>query len=223
MAELVNSNILEQFFTVSAETITAWTRKGMPKESGGKFDFIKAVKWRITQLEKELHKDKFLTRKEVATLLGYKNEKYVNELEREYGLPKEEWNKYDIKKVVEWFIGYTDSMHRKEIQKLKSENPQDDLTRTNQKLRELQYQVRMGDLVEKAEVEYKWVNEVKTFNKALRVVPNKIMPKLKPLFKTPEDAITALKIIAEEINEPCNRLSETSIIKRKKDNAEHSN
>ena len=155
---------------------------------------------------------------ELSILFGFKNRNYISELVKEKGLPKISWNKFNLFDAVKWYISYKDKLHKEEMEKLKSENAQDELTRENTKMRKLQYQKSIGELVEKEEVEHRWVDEVKTFNKALRVVPNKIMPKLKPLFKTSADAITALKIIAEEINEPCNRLSETSIVKRKKVN-----
>lgn len=120
MAEqLVDADFLSKFFRVDVKTINDWRRReGLPAKRDG-YNFIKAVDWRIRQLEEEVSSSRIMNRKRIAALLGIKNEKYINELEVRYGLPKEDYNKFDAFKVVQWYIQYKEAIHKSEIQKVK--------------------------------------------------------------------------------------------------------
>ena len=146
----------------------------MPKESGGKFDFIKCVKWRIEQLEKEVQKGNYLSREEVAALLGYKNERYINELENEFGLPKDQFNKYDVRKVVKWFIEYKENMHQKEILKIKEGNNRDRLDKANAELKEIELSIKQGSLIEARYLQDVIENQANIFINGIRVLGTKI-------------------------------------------------
>lgn len=133
---------------------------GMPVNDNG-FDLISVVPWyvRVLKDSNEL-KGKFIGRKELAELLGYKNEKYINELEGTYGLPKEGYNQYDIKRVLEWYIGYKNKQFEKQLSEMKGETPQDLLARRSAELKELQIREKNAGLVVKELVKEMWFDEL---------------------------------------------------------------
>lgn len=209
MSELVDSKILEEFLSVDSKAIILFTREGMPREKNGKYDFLKCVKWQIDNLRMRLNEKKYLTRKEVAHLLGYRVE-YINQLEKDDALPKESFNRYDIEKVIKWFIGYYKNLCKKEIDKITAADPQKELTGINKDLKQLIYRQKIGELVVAADVKLEWVNEVKRISQALDALPFKILPKL----KNAKDDIEISSVLRNEINEMRNRLSELPSTKR---------
>lgn len=174
---IVNADFLAKFFRADIDQVRAWGRNGMPKESKDKFNFIKCVDWRLKKLEKEIEQRRYLTRKELSKILGF-NDKYINELEREYGLPKETWNKYDINKMIPWLMEYKDTIHKKNIEKIKSDKPQDVLAIKSAEYKDLLIREKRGELVPATAVEDAWVNEISVINAELDSFPIKAAPNL---------------------------------------------
>ena len=111
-----------------------------------------------------------LSRKDLAELFGYKNEGYINELEKDYGLPKVDWNKYELSACLKWFLQYKEEIHQKEIEKTKAAKPQDDLARKNAQLKQLEIEEKTGLLIDADLVRNAWLNEVTIFVSALDTI-----------------------------------------------------
>lgn len=58
-----------------------------------------------------------LSRSELADLFMV-DPKYINELTRDKGLPKEDNNKYNLFNCVKWFIEYKKTLHNDELKRL---------------------------------------------------------------------------------------------------------
>lgn len=204
---IIDKNFILALYSIDETTFNAWLRAGLPKEGRGKYDLLNCVRWVYEHQQKEIEEAKYLTRKGVAKLLNYKNEKYINELERDFGLPKINWNKYDIYQVIQWYINYIEGIHTKEIQKLKEEKPQDELARKSARLKELEIQEREGKLVDLDYVKWAWIEEYKLLDEILAGIGAKLAPKL--LKK--ENATEIRFIIDEEIKKAKEKIAQLPI------------
>jgi hypothetical protein len=102
-------------------------------------------------------------RKIIAELLGYKNEKYINELEKEADLPKIKHNQYPVFDCFRWYVDYLKSNHEKEIDRLKSDKPQDDLARKNAELKQIELDKQNLKLLDRDELFPALLNEYGVF------------------------------------------------------------
>lgn len=50
---IVSTQELAKLFDVTSMTINNWRRKGMPRESFGKFDLAKVIEWKISEAREE--------------------------------------------------------------------------------------------------------------------------------------------------------------------------
>ncbi len=138
---------------------------------------------------------------ELAEIYGV-SEKYISELVRDHGHPKEDWNKFNLFESIKFWLNYQRDIHRKEIAKLKDEDPQKSLTRTNDKLKQLELEKKIGSLLPLEMAKYSWVEETKIISKALDVIPLKVSPRIPP-----EVRELVIKILIEEIDEVRYRIS----------------
>jgi len=168
-----------------------------------------AIQWMYNYQKKQIEKlsHKFLTRKEVAELLGFKNEKYINELESEFNLPKEDFNKYELKKVIHWWTRYTAEKHLKEVDKIKKEKPQDELARRQARLKEIEIKEREGNLIEYDLVKWAWVEEYKLLDELLSSISVKLASQL--LHKTNLNEVRT--IIDNEVKKLKEKISKLKI------------
>jgi len=203
---LINIEALSKLINKSVDEIRELIKKGLPN-SRGQFDGIKVIHWLINYLENEIKESKLISRKEVAELLGYKNDKYINELELSNGLPKEDFNKYNIYKVVKWFIDYKEKLHRNEIERIKNVKPQDHLASKSAEFKELLIEEKKRNLLRKDEVAQKWIEEIQIINNALTGFPIKVANKIVGI--TDEQKI--IEIVSEELNKVKENISKTKL------------
>jgi hypothetical protein len=102
-------------------------------------------------------------RKVIADLLGYKNEKYINELEKDADLPKIKHNQYPLFDCFRWYVEYLKSNHEKEIDRVKSDKPQDDLARKNAELKQIELDRQNLRLLDREELFPALLNEYGIF------------------------------------------------------------
>ena len=218
--KLYDIDTIAKFFRKDNNTISFWVRNyGMPTEGHGKYDFVKCVDWYIKHLEGQNEKANLVTRKELAKLLGYKNEKYINELERDFGLPKKDFNKYDIYEVIEWFIGYKENLHKKELEKIKETKPQDELARKSARLKELEILEREGKLIDAELNKIVWLEEYKMLSEKLDMfsiaAAGKIIEKFKELAKHEKTIKSIIEVEKDKIK---NEIAEYPLEKEIKTN-----
>lgn len=194
MANIVNADFLKNFFR--KDSIEPLLKKGMPKEAPDQFDFVKCVDWFIKHLEKENTKLQFFTRAQVGKLLGY-HEKYINELEIKFNLPKAGFNKYNIFEVVKWFVVYTEQKHKAETERIKAEKPQDLLARKSAELKEIVIQEKNKNLINLSQVKSAWLSEINTISSILDALPIKASTLLLGI----SSQVKAKEILDELINE----------------------
>ena len=142
-----------------------------------------------------------LTRKQLSELFGYKNEKYINELERDFGLEKDAWNQYDLKKSVEWFINYKENIYAKEIEKIKADKPQDDLARKQAKLKQMDIEEREGRSIDSDLVRMKWLDEIKVFDLNIDSIEATLIISLKNLLTDVEKGNEIIKTTVRKTKE----------------------
>lgn len=142
-----------------------------------------------------------LTRKQLSELFGYKNEKYINELERDFGLEKDAWNQYDLKKSVEWFINYKENIYAKEIDKIKADKPQDDLARKQAKLKQMDIEEREGRSIDSDLVRMKWLDEIKVFDLNIDSIEATLIISLKNLLTDVEKGNEIIKTTVRKTKE----------------------
>ena len=91
-SNLVKVDVLAKFFNREPRTVQLWAKNnGMPKESPGKYDFLKCIKWRLEALEEEnnilrnagderLHALKTETQRVILAERKERYKKYLGEL-----------------------------------------------------------------------------------------------------------------------------------------------
>jgi hypothetical protein len=107
-----------------------------------------------------------ITRKELAEILGY-DEKYINQLVDEKGLPRLQFNQYDLIEVVKWWKNYIEELHREELKRVRAFKPQDELALKSARLKELEILEREGKLIEVDLVRSAWLEEIKLLKELL--------------------------------------------------------
>lgn len=135
-------------------------------------------------------------RKTLAQLLLV-NEKYINELSTERGLPRIDYNTYRLIDVLTWYFKYKDELTKKIVEKIKSTKPQDELALKSARLKELEILEREGKLIDIEEVKLAWISEYKKFEELLEgmlarliiKVPNKNVDELRVILKEEIDAL----------------------------------
>lgn len=148
-----------------------------------------------------------VTAKELSDLYGV-SEKYISELVNDHNHPKVAWNEFNLYESLKWWIKYKEEIHRREIEKIKEDDPQKSLARSNKKLKDLDYEERIGSLLPLEVVKMAWVEEVKIIGKALDGLPTKVAPRLVNL----SDEEEAVSILNDEINKIRNRIGDLPIV-----------
>ncbi len=173
MNNLIEPKDLAKFWNLSEKTIMEFTDekyfKNPLKIYDGKFNFIESCKWMYEKQQKEIleSKNKHYTRQELAALFGFKNDKYINELERDFGLQKEGWNSYDLQKSLQWFLNYKEEQCKRAIAKIKNKKPQDELALKNVLLKQIEIEQKEGKLISTELVENVMSDEAELYNISL--------------------------------------------------------
>lgn len=100
---------------------------------------------------------------EIADILGYKRN-YISELVNKHGMPKKGFNKFDLREVIPWHIQHMNKIHVEEIEKIRSDKPQDELARKQAKLKQMDIEERQEKLIDADLVRMAWLNEIKVFD-----------------------------------------------------------
>lgn len=135
---------------------------------------------------------------ELARILGFKNRNYISELVKDKGMPKEDWNKFDLYKVIPWFLQLKEEQYKDEIRKVRAEKPQDDLARKSTELKDLQIQEMKGALVDKEQVLAAVLSLIGVLKSAFKSLSPKVAPQL-----TSEADV---KVIRKKIDEEVTRI-----------------
>lgn len=95
----------------------------------------------------------------MAALLGYKNENSINNLVSKEGAPRLSHNEYPLFEFIQWHRDYLTKIHQSEIEKIKSEKPQDELARKNAELKDILIKQKSGNLLNAHLVESEWLEK----------------------------------------------------------------
>ena len=117
-------------------------------------------------------------RKTLAALLGYKNENSINNLVSKDGAPRVDHNEYPLFEFIQWHRDYLEKIHEAEIQKIKSEKPQDLLARRNADLKELELKEKRNELIPREQVKEAWLNEIQVIKMSFQGLGIKASPLL---------------------------------------------
>jgi phage terminase Nu1 subunit (DNA packaging protein) len=105
----VSADQLCKFLSISSDELKKLQNEGLPKVGKGNYQLSKVIKWLINYYRAELEeKEKnrnIRTVKEVAELFNV-DERWINRLNKEAGLPKQERGKYDLKQVIPFYVNY---------------------------------------------------------------------------------------------------------------------
>ena len=101
-----------------------------------------------------------VSRKEIAEIFGY-NERYINELVKDKGAPREKHNKYNLVAWIRWHIKYVEDKHKADLEKAKASTPQDILATKNAILKDYDIKEREGELVNAEAVRISWLDEMR--------------------------------------------------------------
>ncbi len=142
-------------------------------------------------------------RKTLAELFEV-NEKYINELVDEYGMPKIDYNTYNLVDCFKWWIEHQKNILKKQIEKLKAMKPQDELALMSARLKELDVMEREGKLIELDLIKNAWMSEYKMLNELLIGLG----PRLSTRLINKSDPIEVRKIIDEEVEKIKNAIVE---------------
>lgn len=112
-------------------------------------------------------------RKEIAHVCKYTNENYINELVSK-GAPKNsEHNSYPLIDFIQWHIDYLKENFDREVERIKSEKPQDNLARKSAELKDLLIREKRGELGRISSFKDAWLNEMLVVNSELDGFPIK--------------------------------------------------
>jgi len=146
-----------------------------------------------------------ITRKELAEILGY-DERYINQLVNEKGLPRLEFNQYDLIEVVKWWKNYIEELHQEELKRVRVTKPQDELALKSARLKELEILEREGKLIEVDLVRSAWLEEMKLLKELLDSLGARLSHNL-----VGKDVKMIKKIIDEEVERIEQNISELPI------------
>ncbi len=160
------------------------------------------------KVEKEnISNKKYATTSQVATILKI-SPRWIQKLVREYGMPNEAFGKYDLVKVVQWYIDYL----RKQLEEAKTGNEKlDDAKLRLTKLKADREAVELGkehkSLIPVKVCEEIMLSIIIQFGKKIDALPSKILNKLYAA-KTKKELFLVLTNATEELR---NELAGTDI------------
>lgn len=119
-----------------------------------------------------------VNRKTLAALLGYKNENSINNLVSVHAAPRSDHNEYPLFDFIIWHREYVEKNHQAEIDRVKSEKPQDLLARRNAELKEIELQQKRKELIPFTQVQLAWLNEFQMLKMSFQGLGIKASPSL---------------------------------------------
>ncbi len=163
-------------------------------------------------------KDIIVERSELAIALDVAD-KYINELENKGIVKKIKHNQYKLLDNFQAYIIYLRELNKKELERVRSEKPSDDLARKSARLKELEILEREGKLIDAELNKIAWLEEYKMLSEKLDMfsiaAAGKIIEKFKELAKHEK---TIKSIIEEEKDKIKNEIAEYPLEKEVKTN-----
>lgn len=123
-------------------------------------------------------------------------DKYISQLVLEHGLPKIAKNKFNLYDCVKWRFGYLNENHKQEVERIRSDKPQDILAIKSAEYKDLLIREKRGELVQASLVGDSWLNEVSVINAELDGFSIKAAPNLLGI----KNVKTMTRKLAKEIN-----------------------
>jgi hypothetical protein len=205
MANTIDLNQLAKFWDISVSTLRNFYRlekDPLPKESPGKFDFVKACKWMYEYQKRIIEKQSpfTFTREQTAEILQV-DKIYLNDLVKREELPIEKFNTYDIRKVFIW----NKKRYEKRIDDCSKDRPQDLLAARSAELKQLQIQEKKGELLDKFEVSAAWINQLQIIKGTIQGLAVKLSTKL------PCDPKLTIEVAEKEIAVLLNKIANTKL------------
>lgn len=123
MQKVLYSNVtktdLAELFGHSIETIQRWTDEGLPRNRGGSYMLIKAIRWREKRFEEQQRRKVILSRvtqRDLIALTGRSRQTIFNWTKE--GLPCNADRSYDLNKVMCWMPGYFKRVYERKYRKI---------------------------------------------------------------------------------------------------------